>query len=180
LILAKKGLSEGGNIISSLNKLVGKASSENIIWKNLDDSNIIWANPNNNILSTAKSFAEETGSSLYDAILNNGYYVKFDLDDGRILLGNTDGSYHAFAVLNDTELGAFKSSVLNVSDEVFNTELSQLLYTNIDKLKVLSGAVSRSISIAGREVVLSPNKVNTILGRYDPDIQNLFEELGSF
>src|SRR5690606_36939879 len=67
-----------------------------------------------------------------------------------------------------------------VSDEVFNTELSQLLYTNIDKLKVLSGAVSRSISIAGREVVLSPNKVNTILGRYDPDIQNLFEELGSF
>jgi hypothetical protein len=116
----------------------------------------------------------------YDAVLSNGYYAKFDLNDGRILLGNTNGNYHAFAVLNDTELGAFKSSVLNVSDEVFNTKLSQLLSSNADKLKVLSGVVSKQFNIAGKTITLSSSKVNTMLGRYDPEIMNLFEELGSF
>ncbi|MBY0347800.1 MAG: hypothetical protein K2W79_06025, partial [Hydrotalea flava] len=173
-------LQQAGNVVNSLKKLVGKASSENILWKDLDELNIIWSNPNSNVLSTAKSFANETGTSLYDAVLSNGYYVKFDLNDGRILLGNTNGNYHAFAVLNDADLGAFKSSVLSVSDEVFNTKLSQLLSTNADKLKVLSGVVSKQLNIAGKTVTLSSSKVNTMLGRFRPDVANLFNELGSF
>ncbi len=163
-----------------MKKLVGKASSENILWKNLDEANIIWSNPNSNVLSTAKSFANETGTSLYDAVLSNGFYTKFDLNDGRILLGNTNGNYHAFAVLNDAELSAFKSSVLNVSDEIFNTKLSQLITTNADKLKVLSGVVTKQLNISGQTITLSTNKVNTLLGRFRPDIANLFNELGSF
>jgi hypothetical protein len=169
-----------GSLVNSLKKLVGKASSINILWKNLDDANIIWSNPNSNVLSTAKSFANETGTSLYDAVLSNGYYVKFDLNDGRILLGNTNGNYNAFAVLNDADLGAFKSSVLNVSDDVFNTKLSQLLSTNADKLKVLSGVISKQLNIAGKTVTLSSSKINTMLGRFRPDVANLFTELGSF
>ncbi|MFN4915291.1 MAG: fibronectin type III domain-containing protein [Sphingomonadales bacterium] len=176
----ERKVANGGRFLTSLKKLVGKASSENILWKNLDESNIIWSNPNSNILSTAKSFANETGTSLYDAVLTDGYYVKFDLNDGRILLGNTNGNYHAFAVLNDADLGAFKSSVLNVSDEVFNTKLSQLLSTNADKLKVLSGVVSKQLNIAGKTIALSSNKINTFLGRFRPDVANLFNELGSF
>ena len=164
----------------SLKKLAGKASSENITWKNLDELNIVWANQNSNVLSTAKTFANETGTFLYDAVLSNGYYVKFDLNDGRILLGNTDGTYHAFAVVNDASLSFFKSSVLNVSYEVFNTKLSQFLSTNADKLKVLSGVVSKQLTIAGKTVTLSTSKVNTMLGRFRPDIANLFDELGSF
>ena len=168
------------SVVNSLKKLVGKASSENILWKNLDDANIIWANPNNNVLSTAKSFVNETGISLYDLVLSNGYYVKFDLNDGRILLGNTNGNYHAFGVLNNADLSVFKSSVLNVDDEVFNTKLFQLLSTNSDKLKVISGIVSKQLTIAGKTVTLNSNKVNTMLGRFRPDIANLFDELSSF
>ncbi|NOS90692.1 MAG: hypothetical protein HOP30_02110 [Cyclobacteriaceae bacterium] len=171
--------SNNGIISGSLNKLIGKASSENISWKNLDETNLIWANPNTNVLSNAKSFANETGTSLYDAVLTDGYYVKFDLDDGRILLGNTNGNYNAFAVFND-DFGAFKSSVLNVSDDVFKTKLSDLLLTNSDKLKVLSGVVSRQLTISGRTVSLSTSKVTTILGRFRPDIANLLNEFGSF
>lgn len=165
--------------ISSVKKLTS-SSSVNISWKNLDDKNLIWASPNGNKLSTAKSFAYETGTSLYDAVLDGGTYVKIDINDGRILLGNTDGSYQAFAVLNDADLGAFKSSVLNVSDDVFNTKLSNLMAESSKKLKVLSGATSKTVTIAGRSISLSSNKVNTFLGRFRPDIRNLFDEFGSF
>jgi hypothetical protein len=180
LQLGAESVTSRAGLVSSLKKLVGKASSENILWKNIDQTNIIWSNPNSNVLSTAKSFANETGTSLYDAVLSNGDYLKFDLNDGRILLGNTNGNYHAFAVLNDADLGAFKSSVLNTSDEVFNDKLSQLLSTNADKLKVLSGSVSKQLTIAGKTVTLNSSKVNTMLGRFRPDVANLFNELGSY
>ena len=165
--------------ITSVKKLTS-SSSVNISWKNLDDKNLIWASPNGNKLSTAKSFADETGTSLYDAVLDGGTYVKIDINDGRILLGNIDGSYQAFAVLNDADLGAFKSSVLNVSDDVFNTKLSNLMAESSKKLKVLSGATFKTVTIAGRSISLSSNKVNTFLGRFRPDIRNLFDEFGSF
>jgi TANFOR domain-containing protein len=166
---------------SYLKKLEGKASSQNIPWgKNLDEANIIWANPNNNILSTAKSFANESGTSLYDVILDNNAYVKFDLQDGRILLGNTNGSYHAFAVIDDASLTSFRSSILNVSEELFKTKLFQFLSTNAEKLKVLSGVVSKPLTIAGQTVSFSGGKVNTLLGKFRPDVANLFDELGSF
>ena len=176
----KTTFANGVGEIASLKKLAGKASSENITWKNLDELNIIWANQNSNVLSTAKSFANETGTSLYDAVLSNGYYVKFDLNDGRILLGNTNGTYHAFAIVNDASLSTFKSSVFNVSDEVFNTKLTQFLKTNTDKLKVLSGVVSRQLTIGGKTVILNTSKVNTIIGGFRPDIAILFDEFGSF
>lgn len=168
------------DVLTSVKKLVGKESSVNIVWKNLDDKNIIWANPNNNILSTAKTFANEKGNFLYDIVLSNGYYAKIDINDGRILLGNTDGTYHAFAVINDAELGAFRSSTLNATDEVFNTKLSELLSTSADKLKVLSGIATKQLNIAGQTFTLNSNKVSTMLGRFRPDIANLFNELGSF
>lgn len=165
--------------ITSVKKLTSSSSSVNISWKNLDDKNLIWASPNGNKLSTAKYFANETGTSLFDAVLD-GTYVKIDINDGRILLGNTDGSYQAFAVLNDADLGAFKSSVLNVSEDVFNAKLSDLMAESSKKLKVLSGANSKTITIAGKSISLSSNKVNTFLGRFRPDIRNLFDEFGSF
>jgi hypothetical protein len=105
------------NINITLKKLINKFSSENIQWRNLDDKNIIWASSNSNMLSTAKSFANEIGNSLYDIVLQNGYYAKIDINDGRILLGNTDGSYYAFAVINDAELGTFKSSTFNAIEK---------------------------------------------------------------
>lgn len=173
-------LAKGGDEVASLRKLTNKASSIEIPWKSLDDRNIIWVNPNNNTLHTAKTFANETGASLYDAVLEGGYYVKLDLNDGRVLLGNTSGNYHAFGIIEDASLGTFKSSVLNVTDDVFNSKLGTFLGDHANKLKVLSGATSRSLTIAGKTVNLSSSKVNTFLGRFRPDIKNLFNELGSY
>ncbi|MGE0569390.1 MAG: hypothetical protein AB7O73_15730, partial [Bacteroidia bacterium] len=169
-----------GGVTNSLKKLSEKAYSGNILWKNLDETNIIWANPNTKILSTAKTFANEIGTSLYDLVLSEGYYVKFDLNDGRILLGNTNGNYHAFAVINEANLGSFKSSILNVSNEVFNTKLVEFLSVNADKLKILSDVVTKQLTIAGKIVSLNNSTVNTILGKFRPDIASLFDELGSF
>jgi len=74
----------------------------------------------------------------------------------------------------------FKSSVLNVSDDVFKTKLSEFLAENAGKLEVLSGAASKQLVIAGKAVTTSSSKVSTILGRFTPDIEDLFNELGSF
>lgn len=163
-----------------LRKLNSSSGSVNIPWNNLDERNPVWVSSNGNILSTSKSFADETGSSLYDAVFDDGTYVKIDISDGRILLGNTDGTYYAFAILNDEDLRRFKTSVLNVSDEGFNGILSNLIADSATKLKVLSGVSSKAVTIAGKSIRLSANKVNTFLGRFDPDVQNLFAEFGSF
>jgi hypothetical protein len=164
----------------SLQKLRNKASSENIAWTNLNETNLIWVNSNNTVLSTAKTFASEIGSSLYDAVLSNGFYIKFDINDGRILFGETNGIYHAFAVVSDDVLNSFKTSVLTASDDVFNTKLFQLLSSSADKLKGLSGGVSKSLTIAGKTTTLSTSKVNTILGKFNPELRQIFDELGSF
>jgi hypothetical protein len=168
------------SVVGTLKKLINKSSSESITWKNLDDTEVIWTNPSINILSTAKSFANEKGTSLYDVVLTNGYYVKFDINDGRILLGKTDGTYHAFAVINDADLNTFKSSFLTASENVFNSKLTEFLTINANKLKIISGVVSKQLNIAGTLTTLSTSKVNTMLGRFRPDVANLFEELGSF
>ena len=96
------------------------------------------------------------------------------------MLGNTNGSYNAFAVINDANLGSFKSSILNASDDVFSTKLSQFLITNSDKLKILSGVITKEFTIGGKVISLNPTKANTILGRYYTEMRDLFEELGSF
>ena len=173
-------LAKGADKVVNLRKLTNKASSIEIPWKNLDDRNVVWINQNSNTLHTAKTFANETGSSLYDVVLDGSYYVKFDLTDGRILLGNTSGSYHAFGVIEDAAMATFRSSILNATDDVFNARLKAFLGDHANKLKVLSGATSRTLTIAGKNVNLSTGKVNTLLGRFDPDVLNLFDELGSY
>ena len=69
---------------------------------------------------------------------------------------------------------------MNVSDDVFKTKLSEFLAENAGKLEVLSGAASKQLVIAGKAVTTSSSKVSTILGRFTPDIEDLFNELGSF
>lgn len=69
---------------------------------------------------------------------------------------------------------------MNVNDEIFNTKLSTFLSVNADKLKVLSGVVTKQLNIAGHSFTLNKNKVSTILGRFRPDIAKIFDELGNF
>ncbi len=170
----------GAAKVSALQKLVSKAASLDIPWKNLDSKYVVWVNATDNTLHTAKTFASETGSSLYDIVLDGGYYVKFDLNDGRILLGDATGNYHAFAIVENTGLSTFKTSILNASDDVFNTKLAEFLTDHAGKLKVLSGVTPKTLTIAGSTVTTSASKVNTILGRFRPDIKALFSELGSY
>ncbi|HET6226689.1 MAG TPA: CdiA family toxin C-terminal domain-containing protein, partial [Bacteroidia bacterium] len=57
---------------------------------------------------------------------------------------------------------------------------SEFLAGHAIKLEVLSGNVSRQLVIAGKAVTTNTSKVSTILGRFRPDIQGLFNELGSY
>jgi hypothetical protein len=123
---------------------------------------------------------KEKGNSLYDVVLDGGFYVKFDYNDGRILLANTSGEYHAFAIIQKNDLDVLKNQLKGVSDETFNYKVADYLAAHADKLKVLSGVTPRSVMIQGQPVTLSRSKVNTFLGRFRPDIKSLFEELGSY
>jgi len=178
LIEEVKGL-EPSNV-QSLNKLDNVSASLKINWKNLDDTYVVWTNPESNALSTAKSFANETGTSLYDAVLGKDFYVKIDISDGRILLAETDGTYHAFGIIEDNLMGKFKASLISLSDDAFKKAISEFVCIHADKLKIISGVSTKSLSIAGKLVNLSREKVNTILGRYKPDIKDLFDNLGSY
>ena len=171
-----------GSFVSSLSHLKQKNASVAISWKNLDSENIIWVSENNNKFSTAKDFANEKGEFFYDIILDNGRYVKFDLDTGKILLGNTNGTYEAFAVVDNAILASFKSPLADATDDVIRARLADFLYEKANKLEVLSGKISKELDIPGKlaSKSLNPAKVSTLLGRFNPDITQLFEELGSF
>lgn len=169
--------------VTSLTQLVNKKSSIDIPWKNLDDKTLIWVLPQKEMFYTAKFFANqkvEKNSSFYDLVLNGDKYVKVDIENGMILVGNTDGTYQTFAVIQDAVLGDFKTSLVNVSNEVFKTKMKDFISENVKKLDVLTGKRTKPIMILNKNVSLNSNKVNTFLGRFDPNIKQLFDELGSF
>ncbi|HEX8547727.1 MAG TPA: hypothetical protein VF691_12245 [Cytophagaceae bacterium] len=166
-------------VVSRLTK-VENASSLHIPWKNLDDKNIIWASADNIELYTAKTFADEFGNSMYDIVLNDRYYVKMDLTQGRILLGGVDGTYHAFAILDNTLLASFKKEILNVTEVVFEEKLTRFIVSQTEKLKVLCGIKTKPLNLSGKLINISSSKTTTLLGRYYPDLMNVFNELGSF
>ncbi len=178
LIAEVKGIETSS--VQSLTKLEKVSASIKINWKNLNSNYIVWADAKSNILSTAKTFAEETGVTLYDAVLNEKFYIKIDISDGRILLGETNGTYHAFGIIEDKLMSSFKSSLLTLGDDAFKKAISDFICIHADKLKIISGVSTKSLSIAGKVVNLSKEKVNTILGRYNPDIKELFNNLGSY
>lgn len=149
------------------------------LFNSADNSRILWANPNSIYLSTARIFLDETGESIYDLILDNSFYIKIDISDGRILLANTaDKSVKAFGVAGD--IAEFRRTILSQPLDQFNTSLKTYLESNATKLKILSGITSKELVIAGDLTFLSKDKVNTILGSFRPDLQTIFKELGSF
>jgi len=149
------------------------AASIRINWKNINQTEIWFDNTGNAFATSAKKFAEETSrtSKKVDLIINDNIYVKMDLEDGRILLGDTDGNYHAFGQINPDEFNAKKALLSN------DAELQKYLELKSEQLLVLSGVTPKALTSLGR---LSTTKVNTILGRFNPHIKDLFDELGSF
>jgi hypothetical protein len=155
-------------------------SSISISAERFDRSSVVWIDPVDSKLHTAFSFMNETGNSLYDVVLPGGFYVKFDYNDGRILLANTNGDYHAFGVINGAMFKTFKDQLTGVSAEAFDYKVANFLNEHAEKLKVLSGVTPRSITVKGEAVTLSRTRPNTFLGRFRPDIQAMFEEFGSY
>lgn len=172
-------LLEGGyNPDIKLSRLASdKRSSVNIKWKDNVDQTEIWFDDADEVIqSNASSFINEVSSSgqMADLVIDGKLYTKIDLDNGRILLGDTDGTYHAFGQINPEEFNAIK---LALTDD---TKLQEYLTKKAEQLEYLSGVKQKNLVLAGKEVSLSAQKVNTILGRFNPDIRNAFDELGSF
>jgi hypothetical protein len=118
----------------SLKKLDQASSSIRIPWKGLT--------------TEASQFANKTGNTLYDIVIDNlgkKYYVKFDISDGKILIGDFDGNLRAFSIAEGS--GELRVSLLNIkSDGEFNTKLAEYLNnrTNslinaVTELKILKG-----------------------------------------
>ncbi|SEE56461.1 Fibronectin type III domain-containing protein [Tenacibaculum sp. MAR_2010_89] len=165
------------NDLSKINKLTTSKSID-LSMDNIDQMEV-WFDLNDNVVKTsAKSFADEIPSSsnnLYDVTTKEGLYIKFDVNDGRILLGDTSGKYHAFGQVNPSDYEKIKIQFKNSEEAIKNYFLAKT-----SQLQRLSGLTKRRLKIGGTDIFLSENKVSTILGRFMPDIKGLFDDLGSF
>ncbi|NNE76378.1 MAG: hypothetical protein HKN31_04825, partial [Pricia sp.] len=88
------------NSTTSLRKLATNLSSTleketfNKLLNQVENQNFIRFDNNQYLIQSPKSFLNEKSSSLYEMILGEQFYVKYDLSDGRILLANAqDGTY---------------------------------------------------------------------------------------
>ncbi|MEL7004024.1 MAG: hypothetical protein AAFN93_14980, partial [Bacteroidota bacterium] len=167
-----------GTGLTRIVKLNSEATSIDITFDNASQVEV-WFDVNGAVkTTTAKSFADELPSadnSLYDLITPNGLYIKFDANDGRILLGSNQGYYYAFAQVDPSDLVAAKVKFGNGIEAIKTYVLSRTA-----QLESLAGLKTGNIDLLGQPLELAGDKVSTVLGSYIPDIKQLFTDLGSF
>lgn len=125
------------------------------------------------VMQTPSTFINETGSDMYDMVIDNNLYMKYDANDGRIMLCDAnDGTYHAFvqeAVPWTPPTGANT-----------NQAIQQHMTQQADKLKNMLGMSGESsVTIQGNLYSLSQTKTSSFLGRLS-DIEVVLSELGNF
>lgn len=168
-----------GSALNSLNKLHNNVASslDNssffALSNKLENQGFIRFDNNQYLLQSPKTFLNETGASLYDFVLDGQYYIKYDLNDGRILLSSsTDGTYFAF-VQNKTPLIILPGQN---PDEAIRT----FLLSQSEKIKAMVGLTgNRSVNVLGQTINPSTTKTTTFIGRMS-DINNLKSQLGDF
>jgi hypothetical protein len=167
------------NTVTTFKKLAAniKSSLDDAVFSSLngklDDQSHIWFGETGiPTMQTPKAFLNEAGSNMYDLVLDGKFYAKYDFNDGRILLADVDGKYYAFAQV-------VARPIIKVGENADDVIRAHII-DNVIRLKTLAGINSRMLTILGKNILTNPNKVNTFLGRFRPDVENLFNELGSF
>ncbi|MES2616270.1 MAG: hypothetical protein V4613_00220 [Bacteroidota bacterium] len=158
-----------------------QSASIKIAWRNIDDKQGIWEGPGTNLYATAKAFASEAGDQMYDMVVgSNGFYVKFDLKTSRILLGETDGTYHAFAIIEDKIIENLKTSLVGKTQEETEAIMQYFMADHMVNLKTIVGISRRPILIGDKMFELSTEKVSTFLGSFDPHMEAFFKQIGNY
>ncbi len=170
------GLTEGSGIASTLKKITGKSSLNNTqftsLSSKLENQSFIRFDNAEYHIQTPKTFLDETNSSMYDIVLDTKYYAKYDLNDGRILLGDLDGNYYAFA--------QSKQKLILEAGQDADAVIRNHVIAEVNKLKGIVGLTgSKSVTLLNKAQNLSANKVNTFIGR-TWDIDNIKSAMGDF
>lgn len=167
------------NLITSFSKLENRVSSlENssfaVLTEKVTDQTHIWFGESGiPIIQTPKGFLNETGDNMFDLILDNKIYAKYDFNDGRILMGDIDGNYFAF-------VQELSKPIIN-NGENADKVIKEHIVQKVSKLMNLAGLNGiKTLNILGNTITTNPNKTNTFLGRFEPDMLNLFNELGNY
>ena len=171
--------SNTANILTVIGKLNNKPSSLknssfSSLSEKLDNQSHIWFGESGiPTLQTPKGFLNDIGDSMYELEIGEKIYAKYDYNDGRLLLGDIDGNYFAF-------VQEVSRPIINTADnveEVIKAHITKKV-SNLMDLAGLNGV--KTLNILGKTITTNPNKINTFLGRFEPDILNLFNELGNY
>ncbi len=160
-------------------KLTNKASSlsdpsfSQLTNKIKDQSHIWLGETGIPIIQTPTAFLNEVGNSMYDLVIEGKYYAKYDLSDGRILLGDVDGNYYAF-------VQEISSPIINTGDNA-DEIIEAHIINRVNNLRTFAGLNGVStLNVLGKTITTDLNKVNTFLGRFNPDMSALFNEIGNY
>ncbi|GAA4316909.1 hypothetical protein GCM10023149_14210 [Mucilaginibacter gynuensis] len=135
---------------------------------------------------TAKDFWNETGDKMYD-IVKDGYYMKYNANDGRLLIGD---------VQKGEVLGFYLDDARNFPNppygEVLIKDPMKDMPMAIDKLRVYHGLTGKNAPLTGKfssgaVIVGDPNKTTTIVGAFVvvdgkvtyTDMPQLFDNFGN-
>ncbi|WP_143017583.1 hypothetical protein [Kriegella aquimaris] len=174
---------EANNSITSFGKLSINSgttldiSAFNRLSSQLESQNFVRFDNNQYFIQSPKSFLKEKGSTLYEMIFDEKYYVKYDLSDGRILLANVeDGTYYAFA--------QNKSPLIIKEGDNVDDVIRVHLILQTDKLKSILGLTTENtIKILDKSIIPSTIKTTTLIGRMREgkyNIGKLKKEIGDF
>lgn len=153
----------------SFAKLSSKSSLSTSLFNQLDNSLAsapsIKFNYGSKSLQSPKQFLNETGSEMYDLVLGNGGYAKFDKATGRMLY--SDGTNQYFIRYTNG------NNVSNV-EQLINTRVTQLR-----NCLGLNGSQTINLTQGLGTVTSNPNKVTTFIGK-TTETQLLKDQFGDF
>jgi hypothetical protein len=165
-----KALTESVEYFSNtFNKLSTKSSLNASLFRKLDNmlasAPSIKFNYGSKSLQSPKQFLNSTGSEMYDLILNNGTYAKFDNTTGRLLYSDGKNQYFVrYTTGNNT------------------SNVEQLITDRVTKLRNclgLNGNQTIPLTKGLGAVTTSSNKVTTFIGK-TTETQLLKNQFGDF
>ncbi len=149
------------------------ATAQGALANNLANQHLVQFDGFQYAIHTPSTFVNETGPNMYEMIVDNELYLKYNLDDGRLFMCNAnDGTYHAYV---QEEVLFSPPSTGNI-----NAAIQEHMISQMDQLKGILGMLGdNSVTVLGEVKQLDNVKTSTFLGRMI-NIEALRNELGGF
>ncbi|GAB5425481.1 MAG: hypothetical protein Crog4KO_26280 [Crocinitomicaceae bacterium] len=168
----------GGSAVTFFGQLNGNsattlsATAQGALTNNLANQHLVQFDGFQYAIHTPSTFVNETGPNMYEMIVDNELYLKYNLDDGRLFMCDVnDGTYHAYV----QEKNLFDPPSTGV-----DAAIEEHIIVQMDKLKAILGmSGNRTVNVLGEVETLDDIKTSTFIGRMD-DINGLKSQLGDF